>query len=268
MQPNEPPPSPPGLRFEDWEVRRLQRLDAYAHAISRADRWTILGALGMATGIELAGRTASAILLTDLQGNAGATIDQLSWVLIAYNTGYICSLGVSAGFVRSFGTRKLWLTALLLFGLGNLLTFVSHQLTSLLIARSIAGLGGGVFLVRSIVFLRELFAKQEMARAVTMFNTLVFSFKGLWPILMGAVSDATSWGNAFLTQIPFIALSYFIITPRSSFRYWSYPFCVLLPFCGGILATAIRTRFSTSAPFSRSVPTPRPLAWCCSAAFS
>ena len=211
MQPNEPPPSPPHLRFEDWETRRLQRLDEFAHALSRGDRWTILAALGIATGIELAGRTATAILLTDLQGNAGATIDELSWVLIAYNTGYICSLGVSAGFVRSFGTRKLWLTSLFLFALGNLLTFSSHELTPLLIARSIAGLGGGVFLVRSIVFLRELFPKQEVARAVTMFNTLVFSFKGLWPVLMGAVSDATSWNNAFLTQIPFIALSYFII---------------------------------------------------------
>jgi predicted MFS family arabinose efflux permease len=42
----------------------------------------------------------------------------------------------------------------------NLVTFFSHELTPLLIARSIAGLGGGVFLVRSIVFLRELFPKQ------------------------------------------------------------------------------------------------------------
>jgi DHA2 family multidrug resistance protein len=103
------------------------------------------------------------------------------------------------------------LTALFLFGLGNLLTFFSHSLTPLLIARSIVGLGGGVFVVRSIVFLRELFPKQEMARAVTMFNILVFSFKGVWPILMGAVSDATSWNNAFLTQIPVVALSYVII---------------------------------------------------------
>jgi MFS transporter, DHA2 family, multidrug resistance protein len=51
-----------------------------------------------------------------------------------------------------------------------------------------------------------------MARAVTMFNSLVFSIKGLWPILMGAVSDSSSWNNAFLTQIPFIALSYFLIS--------------------------------------------------------
>jgi DHA2 family multidrug resistance protein len=29
---------------------------------------------------------------------------------------------------------------------------------------------------------------------------------------MGAVSDAASWNNAFLTQIPFIALSYFVIS--------------------------------------------------------
>jgi MFS transporter, DHA2 family, multidrug resistance protein len=212
MQTNEPQQSPPPQRFEDWETRRLQRLDQFAHDVSRADRWTILAALGIATGIEFAGRDATAMLLTDLQGNAGATIDELSWVLIAYNTGYICSLGVSAGFVRSFGTRKLWLTSLFLFALGNLLTFFSHELTPLLIARGIAGLGGGVFLVRSIVFLRELFPKQETVRAVTFFNILLFSFKGLWPVLMGAISDASSWNNAFLTQIPLIVVSYFIIS--------------------------------------------------------
>jgi MFS transporter, DHA2 family, multidrug resistance protein len=212
MQPHEPQQTPPRLGFEQWEARRLERLEKYDREVSRADRWTVLAALGMATGIELAGRTASGILLPDLQGNAGATLDQLSWVLIAYNTGYICSLGVSAGFVRSFGTRKLWMACLFLFGLGNLLTYFSHQLIPLLIARSIAGLGGGIFMVRSIVFFRELFPKKEMARAVTMFNSIVFSIKGLWPILMGALSDSSSWNNAFLTQIPFIALSYFLIS--------------------------------------------------------
>jgi MFS transporter, DHA2 family, multidrug resistance protein len=211
MQPHEPQQSPPHLRFEQWEARRLERIEKYDLGVSRADRWTVLAALGMATGIELAGRTATGILLPDMQGNAGATLDELSWVLIAYNTGYICSLGVSAGFVRSFGTRKLWMACLFLFGLGNLLTYFSHELIPLLIARSIAGLGGGIFLVRSIVFLRELFPKKETARAVTMFNSLVFSIKGLWPILMGALSDSSSWNNAFLTQIPFVVLSYFLI---------------------------------------------------------
>ena len=212
MQPNQAQQPPSHLRFEDWETRRLARLQEYNREVSRADRWTVLAALGIATGIELAGRTATGILLPDMQGNAGATLDELSWVLIAYNTGYICSLGISAGFVRSFGTRKLWLACLVLFGLGNVLTYFSHQLTSLLIARGIAGLGGGIFLVRSIVFLRELFSKREMARAVTLFNTLVFSIKALWPILMGALSDASSWNNAFLTQVPLIALSYFLIS--------------------------------------------------------
>ena len=44
MQPNEPQLSPAHPRFEDWETRRLQRLDEFAHALSRADRWTILAA--------------------------------------------------------------------------------------------------------------------------------------------------------------------------------------------------------------------------------
>jgi MFS transporter, DHA2 family, multidrug resistance protein len=210
MQSNEPQRTP--LRFEEWEARRFERMENFDREVSRADRWTVLAALGIATGIELAGRTATGILLPDMQGNAGATLDELSWVLIAYNTGYICALGVSAGFVRSFGTRTLWMACLVLFGLGNLFTYFSHQLIPLLVARSIAGLGGGIFLVRSIVFLRELFPKKEMARAVTMFNTIVFSLKGLWPILMGALSDSSSWNNAFLTLIPFVALSYFVIS--------------------------------------------------------
>jgi len=212
MQQHQPQPNTPQLRFEDWETRRLQRIQEYSQHVSRADRWTVLAALGIAAGIELAGRTATGILLPDLQGNAGATIDELSWVLIAYNTGYICSLGVSAGFVRSFGTRKLWLAGLFLYGLGTLLTYFSHELIPLLVARGIAGLGGGIFFVRSIVFLRELFPKKEMTLAVTMFYAVVYPIRGLWPIAMGALSDATSWNNAFLTLIPFIVLSYFLVS--------------------------------------------------------
>jgi MFS transporter, DHA2 family, multidrug resistance protein len=245
MQTNEPQPTPAHLRFEEWEVRRFERIEKYDREVSRADRWTVLAALGIATGTELAGRAASGILLPDMQGNAGATLDELSWVLIAYNTGYICSLGVSAGFVRSFGTRKLWMVCLVLFGLGNLLTYASHQLVPLLVARSIAGLGGGIFLVRSTVFLRELFPKKEMARAVTLFNSIVFSIKGLWPILMGALSDASSWNNAFLTQIPFIALSYFLIRRYMPARlesvrdlppadYWGVGLMLLSMVCGQI----------------------------------
>jgi len=206
-------PQPPTgkLRFEEWEELRLKRLEAFDRDVPRSQRLTVLAGLACATGIEIAGRTATGFLLPDMQGNAGATLDELSWVMIAYNTGYICSLGVSAGIVRSFGIRKLWLTCLFLYGVGTLLTFFSHELAPLLIARAIAGLGGGIFIVRSVLFLRELFPKKEVPMAITMFNVILFSIKGLWPVVMGALSDAGSWNDAFLTEIPFVALSFFIV---------------------------------------------------------
>src|SRR5215472_18212035 len=150
----DPQAAPQDLKFEDWERLRMARLDRFVQTAPRSERWLLLAGLAAATGAEVAGRTATGVLLPDLQGNAGATIDELAWVLIAYNTGYICSLGVSAGIVRSFGIRWLWLVSLFLFGLGTTLTFFSHSLVPLLIARGIAGLGGGVFLVRTILFLR------------------------------------------------------------------------------------------------------------------
>jgi len=211
MQDHDARIAPQDLQFEDWERLRMARLDQFVQTVPRAERWVLLAGISLATGIEIAGRTATGILLPDLQGNAGATIDELAWVLIAYNTGYICSLGVSAGIVRSFGIRWLWLVCLSLFGLGTTLTFFSHSLAPLLIARGIAGLGGGVFLVRTILFIRELFPKKEAAPAVTMFNTIVFSIKGVWPVLMGAISDNADWNLAFLSQLPLIAVSFFIV---------------------------------------------------------
>ena len=211
MYERDPQTTPRNLQFEDWERMRIARLDQFVQNVPRSERWLLLAGISLATGIEVAGRTATGILLPDLQGNAGATIDELAWVLIAYNTGYICSLGVSAGIVRSFGIRWLWLVSLFLFGLGTTLTFFSHSLVPLLIARGVAGLGGGVFLVRTILFLRELFPRSETVSAITMFNTIVFSIRGVWPVLMGAISDNADWNLAFLSQLPFIVVSFFIV---------------------------------------------------------
>jgi MFS transporter, DHA2 family, multidrug resistance protein len=242
MHEPDPQAAPQNLQFEDWERLRMARLDRFVQTVPRFERWLLLAGLSIATGAEIAGRTATGVLLPDLQGNAGATIDELAWVMIAYNTGYICSLGVSAGIVRSFGIRWLWLVCLSLYGLGTILTFFSHSLTPLLIARGIAGLGGGVFIVRSVLFLRELFPKSEMAWAVTMFNVIVFSIKGVWPVLMGAISDGIDWNAAYLSVLPLVAVSFFIIRKFMPRRYEPAALRPPADYCGvALLLTSLIT---------------------------
>lgn len=239
------PQSP--VAFEDWEALRVARIDFFNREVPPHARWLALIGMGIATGIEIAGRSASGILLPDMQGNAGATLDELSWVLVAYNTGYICSLGISAGFVRSFGIRRLWLVCLSLYALGTLLTFTSHDLVPLLIARGIAGLGGGVFLARSVLFLRELFPKSEVARAITLYNIIVFTIDALWPIAMGSITDATSWNLAFLLCLPFVVVAFVLLWRWLPVRIMPRDFRPPADYPGFILLVLAITLFQVAA---------------------
>ena len=189
----------------------MKRTDAFLAEVPKLNLWMIVVAMGLIAGTEAAFRITTGVLLPDMQGNVGATIDQLSWVLIAYNTGYICSLGLSAGIVRSFGLRKLWLWCIGLYALGAVLSFLSHDLTELLVARSIMGLGGGVFIARSILFMREMFDHSQSARAITVFNIALIIPFCILPAAMGAVTDASRWQNAMLLDLPFVAIGFGVI---------------------------------------------------------
>ncbi len=46
------------------------------------------------------------MLLPDLQGNVAASSDDVSWVIILYNLGFLCSIAVSYWMTRVLGARR------------------------------------------------------------------------------------------------------------------------------------------------------------------
>ncbi len=114
--------------------------------------------LGLITGVEFAHRVSVNVLLPDMQGNVAADSDQISWVVILYNMGFLCSMPLAAWMTRVIGARKH-----LLINIGIYLTgamgcaLSSHSLELLLISRAIMGFGGGAFLVRMVILLGLMF---------------------------------------------------------------------------------------------------------------
>ena len=200
--------SPP----EDWELEEERFLSSTLSQLSHRRRMAILLSIGMVTAIEISNRLSINVFLPDMQGNVGASSDDISWVIILYNVGYLCSLALAAWMTRVIGTRRHLLLSIAIYSVGSMGCVLSTgNLTQLLISRLIMGFGGGAFLVRVIILAGLLFPGKARIAAVTWLYVVLSAFEVPYPVVMGWITDTFHWNYAFLVDFPFLAIGAFLI---------------------------------------------------------
>src|SRR5271167_5230461 len=116
--------------LEEWEQREGQFISASLAGLSHRRRLIILLSVGLVTAIEISNRISINVLLPDMEGNVAASSDTISWVLILYNLGFLCSIALTAWLTRVFGPRRHFLSCILLYSLGAIGCFLGpHSLT-------------------------------------------------------------------------------------------------------------------------------------------
>jgi DHA2 family multidrug resistance protein len=200
--------SPP----EAWEVEEEQFVGKISAQLSHRRRMAILLSVGMVTAIEISNRLSINVFLPDMQGNVGASSDEISWVIILYNVGYLCSLALAAWMTRVIGTRRHLLISIAIYSVGSMGCVLSTgSLTQLLISRLIMGFGGGAFLVRVIILAGLMFPGKARIGAVTWLYVVLSVFEVPYPVVMGWITDTFHWNYAFLVDFPFLAIGAFLI---------------------------------------------------------
>jgi len=182
-------------RFQTTLHERLKALSPFTKVM-------IVIGLGLATCMEIGTATAVNVILPDMQGNVGATTDQISWTITIYSTAFLCSLPLSPWLARRFGHRDHILLSIAMHALGALGCFLSHELWMLLLSRVVMGIGGGGLLVRSLVTIYQLVQGKSRAKYFLLFATVLQSFRALMPVIFGLVTDWITWNTAFLIVIP------------------------------------------------------------------
>ena len=202
--------SPGGL--EAWQEEYAQDFSRTLAEVSRKRRLFILFSVGLVTAIEISNRLSINILLPDLQGNVAGSSDEVSWVIILYNLGFLCSLAISYWMTRVIGSRRHLLYSIALYATGAIGCFCSaHSLRWLLISRVIMGFGGGAFLVRAVILVRVMFPGKDRVFAASWLYVELYSFAVVYPPAMGWISDTFHWNYAFLLDFPFLAIGAFLI---------------------------------------------------------
>ncbi|HEY0703959.1 MAG TPA: MFS transporter [Candidatus Acidoferrales bacterium] len=202
----------PPRATEGWE-EEYGRIITHALAmLSHRQRMAILLSVGLVTGVEISSRLSINVLLPDMQGNVAGSPDSISWVVILYNLGFLCSLALSYWMTRRLGARNHLLLCLGLYATGALGCACSpHNLTLLLISRVIMGFGGGAFLARTVILAGLMFPGKARIQAVTWLYLELFIFQISYPATMGWIADHLNWNYAFLLDLPFLAIGAFLI---------------------------------------------------------
>jgi len=171
---------------ESWEEEYAQRVNQALGELSEKRRLMILLGIGLVAAIELSNRISINVLLPDLQGNVAGSSDDVSWVIILYNLGFLCSMVISYWMMRMLGARRHLLLSIALYATGAIGCFSSaHSLKSLLISRVIMGFGGGAFLVRTLTLARLMFLGKTRIFALSLFYLELYPSEILYPTAMG-----------------------------------------------------------------------------------
>ena len=200
--------SPP----EAWEPEEERFLNSLVSHLSYGRRMAMLLTVGMVAAIEISNRLSINVFLPDMQGNVGASSDEISWVITLYNVGYLCSIAMGAWMTRVIGTRRHLLLSISVYAIGAMGCVLSTgSLARLLTSRLIMGFGGGAFLVRVVILAGLLFPGKSKMVAVTRLYLVLAAFEIPYPVVMGWVTDTFHWNYAFLVDFPFLAIGAFLI---------------------------------------------------------
>jgi EmrB/QacA subfamily drug resistance transporter len=142
-----------------------------------------------------------------------ADADQLQWTINAYllPLSALLLLGGAAG--DRFGRRTLLLWGTLLFALASLGCALAPQLSLLLAARLLQGVGGAMLMPNSLAILGQTFSGAAKGRAVGIWAAASGVMGALGPVLGGWLVDLGSWRAIFLINLP-IAAAAVLLTLR------------------------------------------------------
>lgn len=175
------------------------KIDRYGESI----RWIIALAVSLGALLEVIDTSIVNVALPHIQGNLGATLDEVGWVITAYSIANGIMIPLSAWLGTVFGKKNYFVVSMIGFTIASILCGVSHNLPTLVSCRLLQGLFGGGLLAKAQAILFESFPKELQGQAQGLFGICVIVGPILGPTLGGYLTDTFNWRWIFFINIPF-----------------------------------------------------------------
>src|SRR6476620_2941340 len=175
----------------------------------RASAWITLAILGSTILITMYGETMLLPAIRDVIRDFHISYSTASWILTAYLISGAVMTPIAGKLSDIYGRKKLVLIILIIYIIGISIGALSDNISVLLVARVIQGVGISMFPI-AFGIIRDQFPIEKLVIGVGVFSSMFAAGSVVGLAVGGNVIQIFGWHATFLTIIPF-AISLWII---------------------------------------------------------
>jgi DHA2 family multidrug resistance protein len=146
--------------------------------------------------------TIANVSVPHIAGNLGISLSQGAWIITSYAVAEAICVPLTGWLAQRFGVVRVFMLALVGFGLFSLLCGLSMTLAMLVACRIGQGICGAPLMPMSQTLMLRVFPPEKRAMAMGIWAMTTLLGPALGPIIGGAISDNFSWHWIFLINIP------------------------------------------------------------------
>jgi DHA2 family multidrug resistance protein len=149
--------------------------------------------------------TIANVSVPHIAGDLGITLEQGTWIITSYAVSEAICVPLTGWLAGRFGVVRVFVLAMLGFGLFSLLCGMSQTLGLLVACRIGQGICGAPIMPMSQTLMLRVFPPERRAAAMGLWAMTTLLGPALGPIIGGAISDSFSWHWIFLINVPVAA---------------------------------------------------------------
>src|SRR6266436_5017610 len=189
-----------------------------APSIPPARRWAITFTVMVVAFMQILDTSVTNVILPHLQGSLSAGLDEVSWVITSYLAANAVIIPATGWLTGLFGRKRFFLICATVFVASSFVSGAAPDLTTLIVARILQGLGGGPIIPISQAILWEIFPFHQRGLAMAVWGVGFILGPILGPTVGGYLADEWSWRWIFYINLPvgilgFLMASAFLFDP-------------------------------------------------------
>src|SRR5271170_5875885 len=175
------------------QARTQAPADTGFAVMTGAPLWIAGGLLALANFMVVLDMTIANVSVPNIAGGLAVSPSQGTWVITSYSVAEAITVPLTGWLAQRFGAVRVFVFAMLGFGLCSALCGLAQSLPMLVVFRILQGLSGGPMMPLSQTLLRRIFPPNMQPAALGLWSmtTVVGPIAG--PLLGGAIVDTAGW---------------------------------------------------------------------------
>lgn len=198
----------PALEYVAAEVKHKKEEKApeksrASEAKESSGNGKILIAVMLGAFVAILNQTLLNVAIPHIMNDLGVSANTVQWL----STGYMLVNGIfipiTAFLIEKFGSRKLFITAMLLFTIGSLICSFSASFSMLMTGRVVQAAGAGIIMPLLMTVIFALYPPEKRGAAMGIMGIVMIFAPAIGPTLSGWLILHYSWRLLFDIVIPF-----------------------------------------------------------------